>query len=59
VSNTRRYVNIASEVVHEMLPEYRQRVVRQWKYAPPPPCNTHSLSADVSVDVVDRSEYED
>jgi DNA replicative helicase MCM subunit Mcm2 (Cdc46/Mcm family) len=29
VSNTRRYVNIASEVVHEMLPEYRQRVVRQ------------------------------
>jgi DNA replication licensing factor MCM7 len=27
--NTRRYVSIASEVVYEMLPDYKQREVRQ------------------------------
>jgi DNA replication licensing factor MCM7 len=29
VSNTRRYVSIASEVVYELLPDYKQREVRQ------------------------------
>jgi len=27
-SNTRRYVNIAAEVIYEMLPQYKEREVR-------------------------------
>lgn len=27
-SNTRRYVNVAAEVVYEMLPQYKEREVR-------------------------------
>jgi DNA replication licensing factor MCM7 len=32
VNNTRRYVSIASEVVYEMLPDYKQREVRESQY---------------------------
>jgi DNA replication licensing factor MCM7 len=32
VNNTRRYVSIASEVVYEMLPDYKQREVRWSQY---------------------------
>jgi DNA replication licensing factor MCM7 len=32
VSNTRRYVSIVSDVVYEMLPDYKQREVRQPQY---------------------------